>query len=529
MCLTITLSAQGISRLWEGGAFSVQVQAEAQYCFKDSAEDKSQYVDKFLSSMYVDAAYNSKKLSAGLRFEMYENPLPGFESDYKGVGIPHFYLTLRLGDWMVTAGDFYEQFGSGLLLRTYQERSLGIDNALRGARITYSPYAWLRFKALSGIQRDRWKWGETWVTGADVEADIKRFQIGANFVTKHEASEIIIASPGKRVNLPENVGAFSFRAKYNTPSFTIQSEYAWKANDPSSDNNYIFRPGQSLLLSASYFKESLGISIGAKHSDNMSFRSERTATENRYQINYLPVFTRQHTYALAAMYPYATQSMGEIAFQGDISYNFKKGTALGGKYGTYLHLNYSQVNAPKRTYADGVSKPQTGTYGYTTYLFQMSDELYFRDINVEMSKRINKQWKIAAMYTYQEYNQITRGKSGMIYSHIGVAEAQCKLNKKASLRGELQYLATKQDKGDWMAAVLELSINPAWVVTISDMYNIGGEKKENYPLASIAYTVGAHRLQLTGGKQREGYNCAGGICRYVPTTTGISLSYTSNF
>ena len=39
----------------------------------------------------------------------------------------------------VTAGNFYEQFGSGLILRSFEERTLGIDNALDGLRLKYAP------------------------------------------------------------------------------------------------------------------------------------------------------------------------------------------------------------------------------------------------------------------------------------------------------------------------------------------------------------------------------------------------------
>ena len=30
----------------------------------------------------------------------------------------------------ITAGNFYEQFGSGLIFRSYEEKGLGIDNAM---------------------------------------------------------------------------------------------------------------------------------------------------------------------------------------------------------------------------------------------------------------------------------------------------------------------------------------------------------------------------------------------------------------
>lgn len=537
--LTSGMSAQGFKRLFKNSSFSGQVQADMQYCLKDSARDNSEYVNKFLSNIYVDGTYSSDMLNAGVRFEMYENPLPGFEADFKGVGVPNFYMTLRLSKISITGGDFYEQFGSGLILRAYQERSLGVDNALRGARVVYTPVEGVRIKALAGVQRNRWEWSDSWVKGGDVEIDIhewlpamsehgQRLRLGGGFVSKHEEDELIWAAPGKRLNLPNNVAAASARLEYRIKNLSLQGEYAWKSNDPTSENSFIYRPGQALLLSASYFRRGLGVTLAAKHSDNMSFRSERTSIGNVLQLNYFPAFTRQHTYSLASFYPYATQTSGEIAFQADLFYKFPKGSCLGGAYGMDVRLNYSQVYSLKKTYEGGLEQPAPGTYGYTARLFGIGNEIYYRDVNVEVAKKMNSSLKLTMTYMNQLYNEIVRGKSGLVHANIGVVEALYRINKKMTIRGEVEYLATRQDEKDWAAALLEFSVSPHWIFTLSDSYNIGGGGK-NYPLGSVAYSTGAHRVQISGGKQRAGYNCSGGVCRYIPATNGFAVNYSVNF
>ena len=115
--------------LFQNSHFSGEFQTEMQYCFPDSAGDLSNYVKRFLSNSYLDLRYTSRMLDIGMRAEAYENPLVGFEQDYKGAGIPYFYLTLNLKSVQITVGDFYEQFGSGVILRSYYERALGLDNA----------------------------------------------------------------------------------------------------------------------------------------------------------------------------------------------------------------------------------------------------------------------------------------------------------------------------------------------------------------------------------------------------------------
>ena len=149
--------------------------------------------------------------------------------------------------------------------------------------------------------------------------------------------------PPSRLNLPTSVNAFDVRASLQKGGFNLLAEYAWKTQDPSNDNNYIYRKGTVAMLSASYSKRGMSLLLQAKRSDNMSFRSRRSMTGTSSMINHLPAFTMDQTYALAAMYPYATNPDGEWAYQAEFSYNFKRHTFLGGKYGTKLKVNYSYV------------------------------------------------------------------------------------------------------------------------------------------------------------------------------------------
>ncbi|MCR5512039.1 MAG: DUF6029 family protein [Prevotella sp.] len=96
---------------------------------KDGSFNTNTYVDVLVQSRYVDG---------GARYEHMRHPLPGFENDFNGTGLPNAWLKLKMGDNHLTVGSFYEQFGSGFILRTYEERSLGIDNSLLGARLVVS-------------------------------------------------------------------------------------------------------------------------------------------------------------------------------------------------------------------------------------------------------------------------------------------------------------------------------------------------------------------------------------------------------
>jgi hypothetical protein len=158
--------------------------------------------------------------------------------------------------------------------------------------------------------------------------------------------------------------------------------------------------------------------------------------------------------------------------------------------------------------------------------------LYYQDIDIEISKHVNKQLSLNFMYMNQVYNQEVIEKhannGAIIRSNILVMEAKYKLSASTFLRSELQYLATKQDYGHWVAGLVEFSVLPSFMFTVSDMYNIGSTKTHYY-MASTTYSHNAHRLQLSYGRTRAGFNCSGGVCRYVPASKGIQLSYLTSF
>ena len=111
--------------------------------------------------------FGSQYVDAGARLELLNKPLPGFEKEFAGAGIPNFYVKGKFKNNTLTVGNFYDQFGSGLIFRTYEERSLGIDNSLRGARLFLQPYSGIRFKLLGGVQRVYFNYDESNAWGFD--------------------------------------------------------------------------------------------------------------------------------------------------------------------------------------------------------------------------------------------------------------------------------------------------------------------------------------------------------------------------
>lgn len=514
------------------------IQMDGQYYLPDSAIGAEEVPERTGINAYGDLRWRKGDFSAGLRYEAYQPPLLGYDQRFEGNGIPYRFARYR-GDLVdVTVGNFYEQFGSGMIFRTYEEKGLGLDNSLDGIRVKSQPFDALQIKGVYGRQRNYWNKSPGIVRGLDAElyvnslhdslADSKtQLTLGGSFVSKYQEDQ------NQTYNLPENVGAWSGRFDLYHGMFSLKGEYVYKTNDPSADNNFSYKEGQGLYLNANYSRPGLGLSLGTKSIDNMSFRSDRYAGINDMQINYLPALTKQHTYNLAStLYPYATQPNGETAVMGELYYTFEEGSLLGGKHGMDLTVNFSAVNAPDTTAIDG---PDAQRELYRTQFFQPGDEKYFRDLNAQLSKKWSDKLKTKYHYFNILYNMdVIQGLegNGLVHADIHVLDISYRVNDDHNLRVELQSLLTDDHQGDWATGLIEYSISPHWSFSIMDQYNYGNDdpdRRLHYLLGNVSYRQGGTRLSLGYGRQRAGIYCVGGVCRNVPASNGFKVSLSTSF
>ena len=562
----LTASAQSFL---ENSQVNGSFQTDAQYYMLDEGIDITDLYGKRMGiNGFGKVNYNNGNFSAGIRFEAFLPELNGFRSELNGVGVANFFASYDNGFIGMMVGDIFDQFGSGLVFRSYEEWSLGFDNALRGARVILRPTPGVTLKGLYGRQRffwapylDRNMSDEDYrgiVRGVDAEWDLNqsipalnnsefKMGIGGSFVSKRQIDQSMF------FKIPENVGAAAARINLGYGNFAFSTEYAYKINDPSAINNFIYKEGRAILSSLSYSRPGFGAVLQVKRVDNMSFKSMYTGKQNDLDINFIPPINLTHTHSLPSMYTYSTQPNGEMAGQFQVNYTIPRGTALGGKYGTKLAFNVSQVNDIVRdsvTYGNEMALNQAGTLGYTSKFFAISDHRFFRDINFEVDKKISKDWHLTAQYINLYYDiETIEGHAGspVVKANIGVMDLTYKF-KRQSLRLELQGLwenevhkgyeveeSEKKDyqkRGDWLFALLEYSINPHWSFSIADKWNYGNpveEYRDHYFTGNVTYIHDATRVMLTAGRQSEGVVCVGGVCRTVPASSGVMLTVSTNF
>lgn len=527
-------------------------QVDAQYYNPDSLIGAPRVPEKMLSNAFGNINFNRGKFSAGVRYEAYNNVMQGFDQRYKGQGITNRFARYQDDLLDITIGNIYEQFGSGLLFRTYYEPGLLYDNSLDGIRVISNPYKGITLKGLVGKQRSFFAIGPGIVRGFDGELNINdmldsitkniktKVIFGGSFVSKFQPDQ------DPNLKLPENVGSYGGRVTINREGFNFFGEYVIKENDPGADNSssangktyYSYKQGEALFLSTSYAMKGFSVLLQAKRIDNMAFRSDRDATLQNLLINFLPATTRQHTYLMPALNPYATQPKGEAGLMAEIQFKQKKGSWLGGKYGSDVTINYSQANGLNKI---GVNDSTTH---YTLYRTNYNEigEKYYHDFFIEISKKFSKRWKANIMYANQFYNknmvQFGSPNAGYenISSHIGVIDITFKYRSNSAIRLESQGLfsdnKSNPNAGNWATSMLEWTPNTHIFLAVLDQYNYGNPEEKlklHYFLVSAGYTSGPHRISLSAGKQRAGIFCVGGVCRNVPASNGIALSITSTF
>lgn len=487
----------------------------------DDVNGFKRFGDKFGSNNYLKVDYYNGNLTAGLQLETYLPVMIGYPAELEKYALSNMYINWKDEDFQITAGTFYDQFGSGLLFRSWEDRVLGLNNTIMGARFAYNWEDKVFFKALWGTPRLGMDFSsETQVRGADLSVSLARIiglddvvlSVEGSVLNKYHAIGIAEEEAGGSAN---SYG-WSGRVNFDKDGYFIKGEYVDLGKKLVALQT---KRGNAQLVEMGYNGRGLGVTLTGRRLEWMGQNITGKSISPANLISYVPAMCTQYTYMLTTLHPYNPQvgdessvafNSGEIGGQIDAFYNFRRGTTLGGKRGMKMHANFSTYYTIAE---EGTAK---------------SGNLLFRDLSIDVEKQWTKQFKMLLLYSMQEYNPGYGQNKTTWLSNILVADLLYKWNPKFSTRLELQYLTTHEDQKDWMAALLEVNLAPHWSVWGSDMYNHGSSKVHYYN-AGVSYAKGRTRVALGYGRYKKGFICSGGVCRTIPAYTGANFTVTTSF
>ena len=539
LALAASASAQ---QVLGNGQVSGSLESSSIYYTPDNriyTEDKPRPEDRFGSNNYLKVDYSNGRFSAGIQMNAYLPALVGYEELADGY---KFYLASKYVQWRdknyeILVGDIFDQYGNGLIFRSFEDRQLGFNNSLEGVRAAYNFGRYVSLRGMYGRPRLYTEYSKTWVRGADLSVSIAEiikasaitFNIEGSFVNRYQdlsqaPEELLIIDMAtadqetgeggitflESYGIKPNLNMYSGRLNFGWNGLTVSGEYVGKSNDFVDISHTATHKGWAALGEVGYNYKTFSVMGTFRALSNMRTAIDMFTNGTGNTINYLPALTRQYTYMLANINPYQVAINGEMGGQVDLCYSYR---SKSNRYRYWnFHANFSTFYSLEKQAWLGDIRP-----------------LYWRDINVDVERQWDKKWKSLLLYSYQDNMDHQ--------AHIFVGDVTHKFNRKMSLRFELQYLLSGDDKsewdgmhseGDWVAGLVEFNLAPHWSFYVQDMYNIG-QSKIHYYNGGFSYTYNRTRVQLSYGRNRAGYVCSGGVCRYSPAYTGVNLVLTSSF
>jgi hypothetical protein len=542
--VTLLLLSSTLFSQEQKGQFSGSFDTNVNFFIEDEkigASNTPQYDDNLVGiEAWLNLKYQRGTFSAGIRLDAFQNSSLLNPTDaYSEYGVGRVYVSKEWNHLELTAGYIYDQIGSGIIFKAYEERALLLDNALLGLRARYYINDNWNLSAFGGKQKNLFDVYDSWLYGGRIEGYVAPKNPEATWSCAPGAGLVFKTLSEDQMDLLANVLStytpddFIDEVPYSNVAVTLYNtlqtgplswyiEGAYKSREAFYDLNasrslwtggesvgkFVLEPGFVVYSALSYADKGFGASLELKATSNFNFRADPFAPLNRGLIHFLPPMMRLHTYRLPARYATATQDLGELAGQFELSY--RASTTK-----NYL-VNFSHI-----TDLDG--------------------ELLYREFLAEATFKKPRKSTLITGLQLQWYDQeLYQGKTAapMVRAVTPYLDYLNRIGKKQSIRCELQFMHTKQDFGSWIFGLVEVGVAPHWIFEVSDMWNVipyedsAGQKKNDplhYPSVGVTYSTGAHRFSGKFVKQVEGIVCSGGICRLEPAFSGVRLQVSSQF
>lgn len=485
------------------------------------------------SNNYIRFNYSRKKFQASVQFESYyQEAILGYSPELnKDLGLSTVSIGYTNKSLEVSAGYLYDQFGSGLIYRAWEDRQLGLNNALIGGKVKYHFKDRVALVAFLGNQKNGFDISKGTLLGLNAIIKLNPvFNLDMGFVSRYEDFESSNPDFSDYTNLYQAKLQFAKDQMYGSLEYVYKSDDALVEFGQVIDNRLF--SGNALSLNLGYFKSGFGLDATFRRLENMSMYTDREAYGNIYNeliVNYIPALTKQHNFGLSNIYVYQAQPQlsfisggkaGEIGQQVDLYYQFSKPNTLAEKYKTILAFNYASWYGLKANF--DVEKRT-----YSSDFFKYGDR-YYSDINVALDNEWSEKLKTKLFWMNQFYNsEQLEASTGTVNTNIIAIESYYSIRPFSEIHVQIEHLWTADDKKNWFGALLEYQFLKNYSLYINDLYNYGNDneiERIHYYNVGGSYRYRKTKFSLNYGRQRGGLLCVGGVCRFVPKSNGITFA-----
>ncbi len=474
-----------------GLAFSNQLQ------YTSDIKRKLEIMENWLN---LDYRYNG--FSAGVRFVAFQpnDPDPSISRGKdKFAGIDYQYISAKIGkgkkSLKITGGNFYALFGRGMVLKSYEDRSIRADNNLLGVKLE-SRYDNLKFVLLSGMAENSNAKRTDILHAADLSYRFGRaLKLGATYA----------------LNSPKNVNAaktsfFSIRSFSELGNADFYFEYGFKKYKDVSEKYFDGKEnfvGKGFYGNVNYYLGNLSFSGEYKYYDNFAF----TSSDGTVFYNTPPSLRKYYSFALLNRHPSTLDRNNEKGFQFDVNYSLNDETSFEACY--ELTNTLSPTSYYKRIYASA-----------------LSSQKQFEEIFLQGEHRQENFYLLLGFSARREKTSDTE-------SLTPVAEFKYFLSEVNSLRLSFEHQQTHvlftDEKYFDDVFLVEFQHSPDFSVSaMGEMQTTeptqGRRVRKIWGFLEATYKVSESTdVDLLIGSRHAGHICTGGVCRYEPEFNGVEL------
>ena len=455
----------------------MSTQAIGQLTFRNQFEYTywEEYNRKIIEN-WTDVTYQREFVQLGMRYEInhppdpFIFPQPDLLNEYE---LTFGYAEFEHKNLSARVGDYYAMFGRGLVLRTYDDRNLRVDNNIRGLKLNFSGSSY-KLKALAGKMRDKYNRRDDMIYGFDGEVNpLKNVHVGGSYLLENDTND-------------DQRKVWSTRVFVTRDLWDIYAEIA----RPDWMDDFSAYIG----LNAAYSR----LTLTAEYKDyhNLSFKNSRQT-----EYNAAPSLTRQHVFSLLNRHPHALNQNDEKGYQIEL---------------TYLPDDYREFI---------VNHSQTFTHNKQRIFEEFYGEIhrYFGDV---VDGRLAAAWNFDFTTSTKNitpiadvsYNLTDRDQIHTSYQH------QHTINTidKSEYDTELLLVEYSRSPNVSFAVVGEYTNK-------NQLRNVNMDQN-TWLHGIVTFSFWRNQqLSVLYGSRQAGFVCVGGICRYEPEFEGLEIKLVNRF